>query len=277
MHTRRAFLRQKMITREIIDVHTHVFPEKIAVRAADNIVDYYGIPRQGNGTPEGLIEGAKGFESIRFIISSAALRPDRAEIGNSYLLELARCDSRFVPLASFHIGMGFDAAVAELERAKALGAKGIKLHPDFQHFSIDNPEAIEIYKECARMKLPILFHVGDTKSDLSQPKQILTVCEKVPELTVIAAHMCGYSVWEEAEKYLIGTPVYTETSEARLGMDARGLYRLAEKHGIDRVMFGSDYPLWNTSYAYDGVEECGFSEEEKSLIYSENAKKVFGL
>ncbi len=265
------------VSREIIDVHTHIFPDKIATRAADNIVDYYSIPRQGDGTAAGLFEGAKEFENIRFVISSAALRPDRAEIGNSYLLQCASQDERFVPLASFHPLMGIDEANNELDRAHSLGAKGVKLHPDFQHFDIDDPTAVEIYRHCAKLGLPVLFHVGDTKSDFSHPRRIVTVMEKVPELTIIAAHMCGYSVWDEAKKYLIGTPVYTETSEALLGMDPKGLYELINLHGIDRVMFGSDYPLWNTKFAFDGVEHCGLSEDEKDLLYAENAKKVFCL
>ena len=89
--------------------------------------------------------------------------------------------------------------------------------------------------------------------------------------------MCGYSVWDEAEEYLIGTPVYTDTSEALLGMDGKRLYKLIEKHGIEKVMFGSDYPLWSTRFAFDQIEEIGLSEQEKALIYSENAKKVFDL
>jgi predicted TIM-barrel fold metal-dependent hydrolase len=42
-------------------------------------------------------------------------------------------------------------------------------------------------------------------------------------------------------------------------------------------MFGSDYPLWNTNFAFDEIERIGLSEEEKDKIYSENAKKVFGV
>ncbi|MBO4452649.1 MAG: amidohydrolase family protein, partial [Clostridia bacterium] len=207
----------------------------------------------------------------------AALRADRAAVGNDYLTGLAKEDRRFIPLASFHPDMGVEAAEAELIRAKSMGAKGIKLHSDFQGFAIDDERAVEIYKVCARLGLPILFHVGDRKSDLSHPRRILNVMEAVPELVIIAAHMCGYSVWDEAEKYLIGKPVYTDTSEALLGMDEKGLCRLIEKHGVERVMFGSDYPLWFTKYAFDGIEKCGLSESEKKMIYSGTAKKVFGI
>ncbi len=268
-----------MINREIIDVHSHVWPDKIAVRAADNIVNYYSLPRQGDGSINGIFEGASGLDNIRFVISSATLRPDieHARVGNDFLINTANDDKRFIPLASFHPDIPFDEVVCELERAKSLGAKGIKIHSDFQRFYIDAPNAMEIYRECARLNLPILFHVGDKNTDFSTPKRVCAIIEKLPELTIIAAHMCGYSVWDEAEKYLIGAPVYTDTSEALIGMDEAGLYSLIERHGVERVMFGSDYPLWNTRFAFDQIEKLGLSEQEKSLVYSENAKKVFGL
>lgn len=268
-----------MITREIIDVHSHIWPDKIAVRAADNIVNYYSLARQGDGSIEGIFRGAEGLDNIRFVISSATLRPDieHARVGNDFLLGVAEKDVHFIPLASFHPDIPFDETVAELERCKALGSKGIKIHSDFQRFYIDSPNAMEVYKEAARLGLPILFHVGDKNTDFSTPKRVCNILEKLPELTVIAAHMCGYSVWDEAEKYLIGAPVYTDTSEALIGMDEKGLYRLIEKHGVEKVMFGSDYPLWNTRFAFDQIESIGLGESEKALIYSENAKKVFGL
>ena len=264
---------------EIIDVHSHIWPDKIAIRAADNIVNYYSLPRQGDGSISGIFAGAEGLDNVRFVISSATLRPDlaHARVGNDFLIEAANNDNRFIPLASFHPEMGFDDAVSELERCKTLGAKGIKIHSDFQRFYIDAPNAIEIYKEAARLELPILFHVGDKNTDFSTPKRVCNLLEKVPELTVIAAHMCGYSVWDEAEQYLIGSPVYTDTSEALIGMDEKGLYRLIEKHGVEKVMFGSDYPLWNTAFAFEQIEKIGLNEREKALIYAENAKKVFDL
>lgn len=267
------------ISREIIDVHTHIWPDKIALRAADNIVNYYSLPRQGDGSIEGIFRGADGLDNIRFVISSATLKPDvaHAQVGNDFLINTAKGDSRFIPLASFHPFMGFDEAVGELERCKLLGAKGIKIHSDFQRFNIDDERAMAIYAECARLGLPILFHVGDKNTEFSTPKKVLGILEKLPELTIIAAHMCGYSVWDEAEEYLIGTPVYTDTSEALIGMDGKNLYRLIEKHGIERVMFGSDYPLWNTRFAFDQIESIGLSESEKDAIYSGNAKRVFGV
>ena len=118
-----------MSTREIIDVHTHVWPDKIALRAADNIVNYYSLPRQGDGSVEGIFRGAEGMDNVRFVISSATLKPDiaHAQVGNDFLINTANADKRFIPLASFHPFIDFDEVVDELERCKSLGAKGIKL------------------------------------------------------------------------------------------------------------------------------------------------------
>jgi len=267
----------KRIVQEVIDVHTHIFPPNLAVRAADNVVNYYRLTREGDGTAETLLKGGEAFENVRFVISSAAIKPENVVNGNNFLLKAAKADSRFIPLCSFHPDMDFDEAVRELERVKKEGAKGVKLHPDFQHFPIDRDDVIPLYEVCAELKLPILFHVGDEHSDLSAPTRLYRVINRLPNLVAIAAHLCGYQSWDEAEKTLIGTPVYTETSDALIGLPPERVYKLIEKHGADRIMFGSDYPLRLTASAYEALDALPLTEDEKEKIYAGTAKKVFGL
>ncbi|MBQ3003504.1 MAG: amidohydrolase family protein [Clostridia bacterium] len=264
-----------MNNRKIIDTHTHVFPQKVASRAADNITNYYSIPRQGDGRVEGLLAGSGTLSDVRYVISSATLNPAKPTVGDDYMLEVAASDSRFIPLCSFHPAMGVEASVAELDRCFALGAKGVKIHSDFQQFFVDDETAMEVYRHIASCGKPIIFHVGDPNTDFSTPKRVRNIVEKIPDLTVIAAHMCGYSAWEEAKKYLIGTPVYTDTSEALLGMSPAQLCDLIRLHGVERVMFGSDYPLWNPDFAFAQIDALPLTEEEKDLIYYKTAEKVF--
>ncbi len=262
--------------RRIIDVHTHVFPDKIAQRAADNVANYYDLVMEADGTVAGLLAGAQGLDA-RFVISSAALKPEHVVTGNDFLLAAAAAEERFVPLASVHPDMGISAAVDELERVKACGARGVKLHPDFQRFVVDREDIFPIYEACAELGLPILFHVGDRNSDASSPARVRHIADRVPELKVIAAHMCGYSVWDEAERELIGTPVYTDTSDALIGLPPERVYALIEKHGLDRVMFGSDYPLRTTRSAYDALMKLPFDEAEREQICRKTASGLFGL
>lgn len=262
---------------EIIDVHAHIFPDDLAVRAADNVVNYYGLTREGDGTKRKLLEGGTNFDSARFVISSATLKPAHMRAANDFLLDSADSDKRLIPLGSFHPDGDKDEIIAELERIKARGAKGIKLHPDFQRFPIDREDVFVLYSACAQLGLPVLFHVGDRNSDLSAPKRLLKVIDKLPDLIAIAAHLCGYDAWNEAEEFLIGADVYTDTSDSQLWLDNERVYSLIEKHGVDRVMFGSDYPLSTTESAFLKFEELGFDDRTKAKIYSGNAKRLFNL
>jgi len=265
------------IKREVIDTHTHIFPPNLAVRASDNVVNYYNLTREGDGTTETLLKGGEEFENIRFVISSAAIKPSNVVNGNNFLLESAKNESKFIPLCSFHPDMDYNEGIQELERIKKEGAKGIKLHPDFQNFPIDRENIFPFYKACAELKLPILFHVGDENSDISSPTRLYKVINRLPNLIVIAAHMCGYQAWDEAERVLIGTHVYTDTSDALIWLPPERVYNMIKKHGADYIMFGSDYPLRLTISAYNALDALPLSEEEKVKIYSGTAKKVFGL
>lgn len=261
---------------KIIDTHVHVFPQKVAIRAADNIVDYYSLSRQGDGTVEGLLAGSSNHPEMKFVISSATLNPAKPTVGDDYMLEVAASDpARYIPLCSFHPAMGVEASVAELERCFGLGAKGVKIHSDFQKFFVDDEIPMEVYRYVASKGKPIIFHVGDPNTDFSTPKRVRRILETIPDLTIIAAHMCGYRVWDQAKKYLIGTPVYTDTSEALLGMSPAELTDLIRLHGVEKVMFGSDYPLWNPNFAFDQINALHLTDEEKEMIFHITAEKVF--
>ncbi len=261
---------------KIIDVHTHVFPDAIAGRAAYNIGAYYGIPMEGNGTIDMMKARVPKDIECKFVISSAALKPQNAVTGNNFLLAAAAVDSDFIPFGSVHPDMGADAAVAELQRIAAQGAKGVKLHPDFQHLYIDGDNMWEIYEACQTLGLPVLFHVGDKNTDYSTPRRMYRVLERLPNLKVIAAHLGGYSVWDEAKDVLIGSDVYMDCSESRPFLTIDETYDLIQRHGVDRVMFGSDYPVFCTDSAYDLINEIGFTAEEKEKLFYKTAEGLLG-
>lgn len=259
----------------IYDIHTHIFPDKIAAKGVANVGNYYGIPMQCDGK-------ASTLDSIRLpqmkcCISSAALKAETVEKNNDFLLEEAKNHPSFIPFSSFYPFMDPRDAAKELERVKSLGSKGIKMHPDFQKYFIDDANAVEIYRICAELGLPVLFHVGDKNTDYSTPQRVLNVAEKVPDLKIIAAHLCGYSVWDDAEKYLIGTDVYTETSDALLDLEPERVLAMIRRHGAEKVMFGSDFPLSSPRDAFEKLDAIGLTDEEKLLIYEKNAESLFGV
>ncbi len=259
----------------VYDIHTHIFPDKVAAKGVANIGGYYGIPMQCDGKASTL-DGIR-LPEMKCCISSAALKEEIVTKNNDFLLEEAGKYPAFIPFSSFYPFMSPSEAAKELERVKSLGSKGIKMHPDFQKYNIDEPNAVEIYRICAELELPVLFHVGDRNTDYSTPVRVLNVAEKVPSLKIIAAHMCGYSVWDDAEKYLIGTNVYTETSDALLDLEPERVLGMIRRHGVDKVMFGSDFPLSSPRDAFEKLDAIGLTAEEKLKIYQTNAEKLFGL
>ncbi|MEG1743686.1 MAG: amidohydrolase family protein [Clostridia bacterium] len=263
--------------RKIIDIHTHIFPKPLAARAVQNIGTYYSINMQCEGTSENLLQSIEELPNIRFVISSATLKYANLRNGNDFLLDEAQKHKEFIPFSSFYPFMNVTEAKNELLRVKALGTKGIKLHPDFQKFCIDDQNAIEIYKICEELGLPILFHVGDENTDMSSPTRIYRVAEKLPGLKIIAAHLCGYKAWDEAERTIIGTSVYTEISDALSCLSPERVVDLIRRHGVDKVMFGSDFPLLSPAKSFETFDKLAFSEDEKDMIYYKTAEKLFSL
>ena len=94
---------------------------------------------------------------------------------------------KFVGLGAWH--RDIEDVEKELNEIQALGLHGIKLHSDFQGFAIDDEKMLPVYKACMARDLPILFHMGDARSELSAPKKLANVLEKLPELKCIRFRM----------------------------------------------------------------------------------------
>lgn len=263
--------------RKIIDVHTHVFPDKIAMHAVENVSNYYGVEMDENGTVDGLFEGALGFDAS-FVICNAATKAENVRHGNDFLFECAtRFPTKVIPLGSVHQDMDEKSMRLELEYIKSKGGKGLKLHPDFQHFKIEDPKMFPIYEAAVEFGLPILFHVGDKKTVNSTPKAVRFIADKFPELEIIAAHMGGWVAWDEAEEYLVGSRVYMDTSDALLVLSNERVVDMINRHGADKIMFGSDFPLMSTRKAYNAFEALSLSENQKEQIYHLTAEKLFKI
>ncbi len=259
---------------EIIDVHNHVFPDKVALRGAESIRDYYELPLRGDGTLATVLESASRYHVRHLVLCSAALRPEKVHTANAFVAGLRSLDPRLVALGTTHAEVEDQEAV--FREIEELGLSGVKLHPEFQGFAIDDARLFPAYREAARLKIPVLFHVGDPKSDLSSPRKVYRVMEKVPELVVIAAHMGGYRAKEEAE-CLVGSHCYFDTSQWFYYLTEEELLKRIEKHGADKILFGSDYPLNVPAEEIARLYATALDAESKRKIFFENAKKLFRL
>ena len=164
----------------------------------------------------------------------------------------------------------------EIDRGIAAGVKGIKLHPDFQKFRIDDKKAYPIY-EAAQGRLPILFHMGDIRYQYSRPEYLLNVIADFPELKIIGAHFGGWSEWGRGAELLAGKDVWVDCSSARQWMQKEQFIALIDAFGADRVLFGSDYPMWNPADELEYIEGLKLPADKLDDILYKNAVQVLGI
>ena len=265
----------------IIDAHAHIFPDKIAEKASAGISGFYdGMAIDSGGTLGELLR--KGAEAgvDRFLVQSVATVPHQVTSINDYIAECVRREPRGKLIGFGAMHPDFEDISGEIERMISLGLRGIKLHSDFQGFNIDDEKAFPIY-EAAEGRLPILFHVGDKRSDRSSPERLLKIVKRFPKLTVIAAHLAGWSMWDKGAElfgdYIRDDPqcrVYTDCSSSLYAMSPEHAAELIRKFGADRVLWGTDYPMWNAKEELERFAALPLTERERELILSENAQKM---
>ncbi len=260
--------------RKVVDFHAHAFHDKIAEKAAQNLNTYYDIPLAGNGMFHILLESMQKNHIDKLIIHATATKPAQVTVINDYVAGLIRPD--IIGFGTLHRDYG--AYKEELDRVVSLGLRGIKFHPVFQGFAIDDPLMLPIYEKIAEKNLPILMHMGDKNCDLTTPERLANVLDEIPGLTVVAAHMGGFGEWRAAEQYLYGREnVYLDTSSSIRFLEPEETKRLIRAHGADKVLFGTDYPLALHPEELANIDKLGLSAEEEEQILWKNAYRLLKL
>ena len=259
----------------VIDAHCHVYPDKIAAPAVKSTGDFYGLNTACLGTITDLLERGSKSGIDHFIIQSVATSPKQVESINSFIAQsVAIGGGKFTGLGTLHPNS--PDIKSDVLRLKELGLKGVKLHPDIQEFKIDDYRCLKIYELCEQEELPILMHCGDSRKDFSNPNRLLPVMQIFTELTVVGAHLGGWSVWDEAKKKLQNLPnLYFDCCSCFPFMTPIKAREIIESYGTDRVLFGTDYPIWAPEKEISSFFEMGLSQTDNKKILSENAKKIF--
>ena len=265
-------------TIEVIDAHCHIYPEKIAARAAAHTDQFYGTHAACSGTPAGLLELVEKDERIdRFLIHSVATAPAQVRSINEFIAaQVKENPKRFFGFGAMHPESA--DLEGDFQHLLDLGLQGVKIHPDIQAFQVDSENNLALCELCEEAQIPILIHTGDYRYDYSNPNRVLPLLERFSHLTVIGAHMGGWSVWEEAyEKLSPYSNFYVDCSSTFCFWDKEKAKELICRWGFDRVLFGSDYPMWNPLNELDTFLSFDLGEEANRLILGENAKRIFSL
>lgn len=258
----------------IIDSHNHIYPARVAGKAVGNIGDFYTIPMYGKGHSEDLLANGSRIGVKKYVVHSVATDPAQVQSINNFIAREVEAHPEFIGFATLHPLM--DDVEGEIERALALGLRGIKLHHDFQEFDIDSKESLMLYEKIGS-ELPIVLHTGDPLRDFSAPHRLAKVLDIFPEHTFIAAHFGGYTRWDEARECLLGKNCYIDTSSALFLLSPEEAVSMIRQHGADKVLFGTDYPAFTHEHELERFMKLPLTEEERRLILSENAIKLLDI
>lgn len=223
-----------------------------------------------------------------------------------YNNKLAECinqyPDRFIGFAGIDPRRGKEAII-ELERCIGeLGCKGVKLNT-LTGFYPDELSFYPFYKRIGELGAVVLIHTGmgppGTYLKYCQPVYVDKIAVDFPKINFIMAHI-GDPWTNEAIAVATKNPnVYIDISawEPQLKRIPFAFFQtLIEAKmtcGIDKILFGTDWPLFNSFLTLkeyvDGIKKMKlpppmkmmglpeFTEEEKSKILGENAKKLLGL
>ena len=263
---------------KILDFHCHIYPAKIADKARLSTKAFYGVACSDcPGLVEDLLRRCREVGITKCVVHSVATKPEQVPKINAFLAQsAAQYPAELIPFGTIHQDCAdIEAIVEELCR---LGFRGIKLHPDIQRVALNDPRCMRMFEAC-RGRLMVLFHAGDDRYAYSNPDQIEPVLKAFPDVTFIGAHLCGYRVWEEAKARLAQRydNLYVDCSSSSFAMDRATFRGYIEAYGTKRVLFGSDYPMWDPRHAAEYLTTIGLSAQELDDIFWNNAAKLLKI
>ena len=264
----------------VIDVHTHVF-------WADG--ERYPLPP---GRPEGIDTQLRLAEEAGITISGVIVMAPKGDLDqtrtlNDRVIELQRTHaSRLFAIGSVHPDDGSDA-LAELERIAVEGVRVLKLHPNTQAFDVAAPEVAAVVSRAGELGLTVLFDAY-SPFDANQPGKFAMLAMANPGTRLILAHMGGPKFHEMMIFNVLGLyPEYARNVwfdiSATVTMFADGPYAphlawVARKLGIDRILFGSDFPYASTpAEALIAIRSLGFDENEERQVLHDNASALLAV
>lgn len=261
----------------VIDSHCHIYPIKIAKPAVQSTGRFYDMTALGDGTVDSLLKIGENCGIDRFVVQSVATTPHQVKSINEFIAsEVSRHPDKLIGLGTMHPES--DDLRRDLEHIKELGLHGVKLHADIQKFAIDNPLCLKIYELCENENIPILMHTGDYRYDYSNPNRLVLVLEKFKNLTVIGAHLGGWSVWDEAvEKLSCYKNFYVDSSSSLYELSIEKATDIIRQYGVDRVLFGSDYPVFSPDIELSRFMALPLTDDERRKILSENVLKLYNI
>ncbi|MBP3894819.1 MAG: amidohydrolase family protein [Atopobiaceae bacterium] len=260
----------------VVDVHVHIYPDKISERATQSIGRFYNIAMDAeDGSVERLTDSLASTPITHCVVCSVAVKPGTVGSINDFIAHEVRENESLIGLMAMH--QDFPDPEAEIDRAIALGLRGIKLHPDTQAVNMDDPRLMKVYEIAEDRHLPLIIHCGDYRYDYSHPRRLKRILHAFPNLVVDAAHFGGWSIQDYALEFLENERCFLDMSSSMHSLGPRRTRELVYAYGTDRIMFGSDFPMWEPADEYAKFTSLGFADDELEDMCWHNAERFLNM
>ena len=268
----------------IIDFHTHIWPDSLAPKAikvlSDNAKGKYF--QSTDGTAASLYKPMNEWGIDKSVVLPVQTKESQTKTVNEYAKALNDSPLYEKRIISFGgIWPYTENYKKDIDFILSLNLKGIKFHPEYQGFTIDDERFFPLYEYALSKGLILIFHAG---ADIafegplhSSPRQFRRIAEAMGGGVIVAAHLGGHLQTEEALQDLAGSSVYVDTS---MGFDFYGkenFLKMVKLHGADKILFASDSPWSNAKAEIDTIKSLPITDEEKQLILGKNAQRLLGL
>ncbi|NVM00789.1 MAG: amidohydrolase family protein [Candidatus Helarchaeota archaeon] len=299
---------------EIIDMHVHTYPNsKIGLQAMQgtgvsgmtgtieellqNMKDNISKAIQVNMTPVREMADA-ALKKLPKNLTPAEMEEEEKKIlekmkgrnirRNDWTCEMADKYEKLIAYVSLDPLCGSAMVTELLDKVKNRNVLGIKLHPGNGRFFPNDKSMWSVYEKAVELKLPIITHSGGFMTpdnvQYAQPKHFMEVLETFPNLILVLAHL-GLGFYEEtrtlAKKF--DNNLYFDCSRAVTSGKMWGTLKddqaieLIREIGVERVMWGSDYPWCNPTKDALKLASMNFTNEEKIMLFAENAKNILKI
>jgi predicted TIM-barrel fold metal-dependent hydrolase len=185
------------------------------------------------------------------------------------------------PLISFHPSNDTYEVEDMFGEAQREGLRGVKLHPMYQNFNIDDKYMYGFYELMASFGFYVMFHTG---YDMAFPGNTQAAVERVKkiadwfrDLTIVCTHVGGWKQWDRIGCLSNCENVYTETSLTMSEISDEEFVRALSHFDEDRVLFGSDSPWTDQKEMLERTLALKISDALKEKMLYKNAAKLLGL
>lgn len=260
----------------VIDFHAHVFPKSVAPKVMKALGDDIGNIYEpvSNGTVSGLLKNMDEWGIDVSVVLPVVTKQSHMRKTNEWTAGIQ--SDRLVCFGSIYPHT--DDFRRDIDFVVDLGLRGLKFHAEFQDFIVDDERMLRIYDYALDRGLILLHHSGYDPSFKppfkSSPQQFSRIAREMRGGIIVAAHLGGHDQWDDVETHLAGSNIYLDTSMGFEYFPHDQFRRIVEKHGSEKILFGSDAPWSNAQSEIEHMKSLHLSEDVLSAILGGNAERI---